>query len=582
MITFPLMLLSFQVPIAPTPPMGWNSYDCYSYAVNETETMANAEYMAKNLRKLGWQYVVVDYVWSAPRGKPNFAPDQNSNFEPRLNMDQFGRLLPDVARFPSSANGAGFRVLSDKIHRLGLKFGIHLMRGIPRQAVAANTPIDGSSSSARDAANPKSTCPWLNHMYGLNMSKSGQAYLDSIFRLYAKWGVDFVKVDDLSRPYSESEVAGYRAAIDRCGRSMVLSLSPGATPLSAANHVTKNANMWRLLDDLWDDWTLLNPAFETAASWLPHQSQNHWPDLDMLPFGRLRKFGPNTGPVDSNSRLSHDEARSIMSLWCMTRGPLMFGGNLPETDPDTLSLITNRELIDVDQHSFDNRAIRLGPSPVFAATLGNDRLIALFNRRSESPIPVSVRLSDLGIARCGVTDVWNGKSLGERSGEVTATLSLHGCAVYRLKVLKSCPITRPEPYVFTLEGTSYEAESPKNFFGGSTVAGDDPSGKCSGGKLVRYIGRGAGNVLRFAEVQAESKGKFTLAVAYVCGEDRRGFVSINGGPKIAVKFRRTGGWTGEFLDFVELQVELKAGANTVEISNETNYAADIDRITIRR
>jgi hypothetical protein len=345
---------------APTPPMGWNSYDCFGYKVNEKQVRENADYMAAHLKASGWEYVVVDYVWSAPDlPGAGFAPEQSSEFIPRLNMDSHGRLLPDEARFPSAAQGAGFKPLADYVHSRGLKFGIHVMRGIPKQAVAAKSPIARSDATADQVADMNNPCPWLNHMVGLKMNLPGaQAYLNSLLDLYASWGVDFIKVDDLSTPYDQEEVEGYRRAIDQCGRPVVLSLSPGPTPVSVAGHVASHANMWRLLGDLWDQWPQVRSAFGILHEWEPQIGQGHWPDPDMLPLGRLRLTGPPTGPAGTNL-LTHDEQRTLVTLWAIGRCPLMLGGNLPDTDAFTLGLITNPEVLSVNQRSANNRQLFL-------------------------------------------------------------------------------------------------------------------------------------------------------------------------------------------------------------------------------
>lgn len=422
--------------VALTPPMGWNSYDCFGYSVTEQQVMDNAEFMDRNLRTLGWNYVVIDYIWSAPRLGPTFGPEQNEKFEPRLAMDAHGRLQPDLARFPSSAGGKGFRVLSDRLHKLGLRFGIHLMRGIPRQAVADKCPIEGSPFSATDAADPSSKCPWLNQMFGLNMtSPAGQAYLDSIFRLYARWGVDFVKVDDVSRPYSAAEVEGYRKAIDRCGRPIVLSLSPGPTPLENAEHVAAHANMWRLLDDLWDNYPDVAKTFDQLASWTKTTGPGHWPDPDMLPLGRLRKYGPQTGPPDTDSRLTPDEQTTLMTLWCIANCPLMFGGNLPETPLFTLSLIENEEAIEADQSGHDPKAVGTNPDTPVWMSKGkkfDEIYIAVFNQ-GEVARQVNVKLNNQGLKTCAIRDIWAKKDLGDATTEIDSEVPAHGARFYRLK-----------------------------------------------------------------------------------------------------------------------------------------------------
>src|SRR5699024_542799 len=177
-----------------TPPMGWNSWDCYGATVTESEVKGNADYMAEHLKEYGWEYVVVDIQWS----EPGAVSSAYRPFVP-LEMDAHSRLIPAENRFPSSKGGKGFKPLADHIHNLGLKFGIHIMRGIPRQAVHQNTKIKGSDLTAREIASPNSISPWNTDMYGLDYTKKeAQSYYDSLFELYAEWEVDFIKVDDIA------------------------------------------------------------------------------------------------------------------------------------------------------------------------------------------------------------------------------------------------------------------------------------------------------------------------------------------------------------------------------------------------
>ena len=207
--------------------MGWNSWDCYGAAVNEEQVRENARYMAKNLKTYGWEYIVVDIQWYEPNAVSH---EYNRNAD--LVMDEFGRLMPAANRFPSAAGGSGFRPLADNIHSLGLKFGIHILRGIPRQAVRRNTVVKGTDCRAAEIVDFGDVCCWNGDMCGIDMSRRGaQAYYDSIFQLYAEWGVDYVKVDDIARPYHREEVEAIAGAIENSGREMVLSLSPGAAPM---------------------------------------------------------------------------------------------------------------------------------------------------------------------------------------------------------------------------------------------------------------------------------------------------------------------------------------------------------------
>jgi len=417
--------------LAPTPPMGWNSYDSYGGDVNEQQMKTNARYLADHLAVYGWKYVVVDYYWYYPSGQVKGAPV----------MDEHGRLLPATNRFPSAADGQGFKPLADYVHSLGLKFGIHIMRGIPRAAVEQNLPILGTNAHAKDIANLLNDCSWSQAMYGVDVSKpAGQAYYNSLAELYASWGVDFIKADDMSRaidPYGEvyhgPEIQALRTAMTRSGRPMVLSLSPGPTPLGEAAHVEKYSQMWRISDDMWDNWAEVRNQFGYCRLWAPHIGPNHWPDADMLPLGLLRLRGFDDGP--RLSRLTHDEQITLMTLWSIFRSPLMMGGDLPTLDAFTQSLLTNQEVIAVDQHSSGNRLLfTRGNQIAWAADVPRTRqkYVALFNL-GESPEEITVSWRDLGVAgKIPVRDLWKKETLGSFAGQFSARIAPHGAGLYRI------------------------------------------------------------------------------------------------------------------------------------------------------
>jgi alpha-galactosidase len=452
--------------VAPTPPMGWNSYDAFNWRVTEADVRANADYMRDNLRQHGWQYIVIDWAWYYP-GAHTGSPNQDGNLNPRLRMDANGRLLPDTTRFPSAGGSNGFKPLADYVHAQGLKFGVHLMRGIPRQAVADNVPILGTNCRANQINN-STTAAWLNLMWGLNMSNScAQAYLDSMFQLLAGWGVDYVKVDDIAAPtYRQAEVEGYRLAIERSGRPMVLSLSPGATPLSAGSHVRANAHMWRIVNDLWDDWPGLDRLFDQLRDWAPHRATGAWPDPDMIPIGRLSKFGPVGSPRYSN--LSPDEQRTLMTLWAINRAPLMWGGNPVENRAAELALMTNAAVLAVDQNSTNNRQLAGGTRQVWTADVPgtNHKYVALFNREGAAA-SVSVNLADLGIGSATATDLWSGANLGTASGTFTRSIPAHGSGLYRL----ATQTTTPTPSAYTV--TARHSGKLLDVYNASTADGAD-------------------------------------------------------------------------------------------------------------
>jgi alpha-galactosidase len=386
---------------APTPPMGWNSYNCFGATVTGGEMRANAKMMAVHLKDVGWQYVVVDYCWSYPHVGALNNPPQTDDFEPRLAMDAYGRLLPALDRFPSAADGLGFKALGDYIHSLGLKFGIHVMRGIPRQAVAEDTPIFDSNYSAADIVDRDSECEWLDNMYGLNFENEGsQDYYNSLFKLYASWGVDYVKVDDILAhgPYHDRDIEALRKAIDQCGREMVLSLSPGAAPIDRAEHLKANANMWRMSPDFWDQWPKLVKMFDLAEQWYPHVGAGTWPDADMIPIGKLSLRGPE-GP-ERRSRFTQNEQRTLWALWSIFRSPLMYGGDLTQMRPFELEMMRNEEMLYINQQSANNRPLfRRGNHIAWTADdpQSDDIFLAVFNLGEDDLTPVYVPLDDLGL-----------------------------------------------------------------------------------------------------------------------------------------------------------------------------------------
>jgi len=465
---------------ADTPPLGWNSYDAYNWNVTEAQVKANADYMATHLASFGWKYVVVDWAWYYP-GSGTGSPNQTADLSPTLRMDANGRLLPDLTRFPSASGTHGFKPLADYVHSKGLKFGIHIMRGIPRQAVALNTPILGTAYTANQINNG-STAAWLNLNWGLDMAQPGaQAYVDSLFQLYAQWGVDFVKVDDIAAPtYHEAEIAGYREAITRSGRPMVLSLSPGPTSTANATHVMANANMWRVVNDLWDHWPDLDNLFGVLANWVPHRATGAWPDPDMIPIGRLALQGPVGSP--RASALTADEQRTLMTLWAINRSPLMWGGNLPDNTAADLALMNNAAVLAVDQHSANNRELVSGPYPVWAADIpgSGDKYVALFNR-SSAAATVSLALSSLGATSAAANDLWNGSGVGAFSTSFSRTLPAHGAGLYRLALSGSVPVTPPATYATF---TARHSGKRLDVFNGSL---DD------GGSVVQWAANGGTN-----------------------------------------------------------------------------------------
>lgn len=378
--------------LAPTPPMGWNSWDSYGTTIDEAQFRKSAEWIAAHLKTAGYEYVTIDEEWYDALGSPG-----GSKKDAKLFLDANGRYYPAPDRFPSSADGAGFAPLAAYIHSLGLKFGIHVLQGIPKEAVAKNLPILGWTAHARDAANLASGCQWNSLNFDLQDTAAGQAYYDSIVTMYAAWGVDLIKIDCISsRPYKGEEIRMFHEAIAKSGRPIVLSLSPGETPLDEAANVQRYAQQWRISDDVWDVWQSdkafpqgVNNQIGRAPKWIGAELLGHWPDADMLPFGRL---GPAPGwGKPRNSSLTHDEQRTMMNLWCILRSPLMYGGDPAATDDWTLSLLTNQVALRVDQHSRNNKSVILSDAlSVWTAEnespKDSSHYVAVFNRQDTSQI----------------------------------------------------------------------------------------------------------------------------------------------------------------------------------------------------
>ncbi|HBA50867.1 MAG TPA: alpha-galactosidase [Lachnospiraceae bacterium] len=424
-----------------TPPMGWNSYDYYDTTVNEEQVKANADYMAARLKEYGWEYVVVDIQWYANdagsmRDKFQYIPFGDQE------MDDFGRLQPCLSRFPSSAGGKGFGPLADYVHGLGLKFGIHIMRGIPRRAAEMHCPVAGTDTTADMVADPSSICGWNSDMYGVRATEGGQAYYDSLIEMYARWGVDFIKCDDIcdSWLYREIPFSGWEEtrmlhrAIEKCARPIVLSLSPGPAHIDRAWEYGKYANMWRITDDFWDDWKLLKAMFWRCELWQHHVMRGCYPDCDMLPLGYLRKgFGH-----ERQTNFTKAEQKTMMTLWCIFRSPLMVGAELTKLDEWTFSLLTNQEILNMMRESCHGTQIRRTDDMAVWKSKDEESgsiYLALFNL-SDKDTELSISLSELDedfeTEEPVLYELWDKtESIADRQ-KVAAEVEAHGVKVYRI------------------------------------------------------------------------------------------------------------------------------------------------------
>lgn len=414
--------------------MGWNSWDSYGLSVAESEFRANTTWLARNLKAHGWRYAVVDEGWylTNPSAKPG-------SFAFRLSAD--GRYLPAENRFPSARGDVGFRPLADELHRQGLKFGIHIIRGIPREAVRKDLPIANSSFRAADAADQSDTCSWNTDNYGVRYSPAGQAYYDSLAELYAKWGVDLIKVDCIAQPYKGDQIRMISDALKKTGRPMVLSLSPGPAPLGKADELRKEAQMWRISGDIWDHWAhdpkisysqSIVEQFPLSSAWSRYAGDGHCPDEDMLPLGYL---GPRPGAGSARAtRLAKGEQRTLMTLWCMARSPLFMGGNLTKMDEWTKELLTNDEVLAANQHaSGAHQVSNDGEKIIWAAKAERGAYVALFN---VSDVRQTIRypLQSLGAGKTAfqIRDLWLHRDLGTMD-TLRVDLAPHESVLYGVK-----------------------------------------------------------------------------------------------------------------------------------------------------
>ncbi len=409
--------------LALTPPMGWNSYDSFYANVKESDVLAAAQAMKTYLHPYGWNTVVIDYLW----------------YDSEQVVDANGRWLPSPSKYPNANGDLGFKPLADQIHAMGLKFGIHIMRGIPRKSVSQNLPIANSSFRASDAANTNDACAWDQHMWGVRAdTEAGKAWYDSIFAQYAEWGVDFIKMDDMMNPYGGNayhgrEVEAAYNAIKKTGRSIILSLSPGPNQTRDTASLNSYANMWRTVNDFWDTNGLstIDDEFNTAYSWSQTDgiTQGHWPDADMLPLGTIG---------NRPCAFTHDEQRTVMSLWAMMPSPLMFGG-MPirlNNDQWTIDLLTNEDVLAVNQDSLGNRAKRIlqqGSSEIWARDLANGgKAVALFNR-GNSQTQISVTFSQLGLSGTySVRDLWNKTDITGITDGISANVPAAGASMFKV------------------------------------------------------------------------------------------------------------------------------------------------------
>ena len=437
---FPVISISAQsLSLAPTPPMGWNSWDSYGLTITEPQFLANVAVEAVRLKPAGFSYAVVDEGWYL--ANPDVADKHPDALQYRT--DEYGRYQPALNRFPSATSASGFTHIAAAVHAQGLRFGIHIIRGVPKSAVKSNLPVANSAFHAADLADVSDTCPWNPDNYGVKNNSAGQAWYNAMFAQYAAWGVDYVKVDCIaSHPYKADEISMIHKAIANSGRPIILSLSPGPTALANAEAVGANAQVWRISNDVWDLWTAVKnkdefpqsvkAQFAVIDSWTRYVKTGNWPDADMLPLGTLSPV-PGWGEP-RQTRLTHDEQRTLITLWSIARSPLFFGGNLTRLDEWTASLLTNAEVMAMNQQGSNQHLASRQGDLVAWTSKGAEGInyLALFNL-GDKPAEVNSPFSDYGLSakRLTVRDLWS-KTTRTPSTAVVATIPPHGTLLLAL------------------------------------------------------------------------------------------------------------------------------------------------------
>lgn len=404
--------------LTPTPPLGWNSYDSFGCFINERRALENLRVFVERLKPHGYRYFVLDAGWfrQFDIGDREF-PARHDPYTVR--HDACGRPVPSANFFPD-----GFGRLAGACHAAGVKFGVHMMRGIPRAAVESNVPIKGTHVRARDIANTADTCSWCPDNYGVDMRRPGaQAYYDSVIELLAGWGVDFIKYDDIIPSPPEVD-----AVVNAIGdRAIVLSLSPGNGHSAEGWPAYFRANMIRTSGDIWDDREDFRWVFERWQALMDLAvPRGCWLDMDMIPFGELQVWNPggDAGDILMNGRgsrrmsgLNAAQKRTFMTMRALAASPLMMGGNLPGTDEESFALLTDPDVLACNQNGVMGRLVSYTDWTSTWLTPHRTRpgagWFGVFNRDGARPREIAVDPAVLGIAPDSrVVDLWRRRDLG--------------------------------------------------------------------------------------------------------------------------------------------------------------------------
>ena len=387
------------------PLLGWNSYNCYGSNINEKLTWENLEAFIQKLKPYGYEYFVLDAGWYRHYDlKPGEIWPTDGD-KVNLTFDDFGRFTPSPVYFPK-----GFKEIIDYAHKYGIKFGLHLMRGIPREAVEKNLPIKGTKYFARDIANVNDTCSWSLLNYGIDMDKPGaQEYYNSVVELFASWGVDFIKYDDIV--HKPREINAVANAIEKSGKKIVLSISPGDDINPEFYETYKRTQMIRISRDIWDLREDLQISFEQWERILPYADKGFWLDMDMIPFGHIRVNYPLTKNKLKSTRgyeridyFSYAQKKSFITQRAMAASPLFMGGTLTSSPNTVFELITSQDMLACNQNGVTGKLVKrisdysekVDVWKTTHKTRVNEGWIGVFNRNPYMEL-IEIKKEELGL-----------------------------------------------------------------------------------------------------------------------------------------------------------------------------------------
>jgi Alpha galactosidase A/Alpha galactosidase C-terminal beta sandwich domain/NPCBM-associated, NEW3 domain of alpha-galactosidase/Carbohydrate binding module (family 35) len=432
--------------LARTPPLGWSSWSFIRHDPTAANIEAQADAMkSSGLAKAGFQYVNVDDFWyQCPGGQ---GP----------NVDQYGRWVIDATKFPASGSTDGIKTVADYVHHDGLKFGLYVTPGISKQAVAQNTAIEGTSYHAADIATTAGEANYnCGGMVGIDYTKPGaQEFINSWAKQFAGWGVDYVKIDGVGTG-DIPDVQAWSSALRQTGRPIHLELS-NSLAISSAATWKQYSNGWRTGGDIecycgpggssypLTTWNSIASRFDQVAAWQPYGGPGGFNDYDSLEIGN----GANDG-------LTVDERKTQMSLWSLAASPLILGTDLTHLDPADLALLTNKDVLAVDQDAIDAaRIVDASTQQVFAKKEKNgDVIVGLFNTGGSTQA-VSTTAAAVGLPAGGgylLNDLWSHRATSS-GGAIAANVPAHGVALYRV-TKTNLAVLAPPSTTLTVDGVS--------------------------------------------------------------------------------------------------------------------------------